>query len=342
MAAAVRIVEYTPDRLPELVASYACAVATTPHCHPGDASVEEWAAELADLAAEATAAGTKDCSSRKILLAEGGADGELLGFVDVCVWAAHSTTEWGPGSTGRRVDVAPRGLIRFLWYERGQRRAGEALVDAAEAHVSAAGMVDMAAFDQGFRYAFYMIDSAYYSLANNHVLSLLEARGYVRCNGECYYDWPNYSIPDELAPLPEGLSFRMITIPGKGRLPGTAVYAVSEDGKDLGVCVTTSTGEYSKSAVASATCFTKWLGVPVSPTSTRLHPSQGQGLGKCLLAESLRLMKTLGYKHATISTALMNHKAQLFYSNFGYGLTGWTVGLERSLADQGQSAAPRL
>ena len=185
-AAAVMIVEYTPDRLPDLVASYASAVATTPHCHPGDGdSVEEWAAELADLAAEATAAGTKECSRRKILLAEG-ADGEVLGFVDVCVWAAHGATDWGPGSTGSWVTVAQRGLMRFLWYERGQRGAGEALVDAAEAHVSAAGMVDMSAFDQGFRYSFYMIDSAYYSLANNHVLSLLEARGYARCNGECY------------------------------------------------------------------------------------------------------------------------------------------------------------
>ena len=340
--AAIKIVEYTPDRLPDLVASYASAVVTTPHCHPGDGSVEDWTAELADLAAEATAAGTKECSSRKILLAEGGADGALLGFVDVCVWAAHTATEWGAGSTGSRIDVAPRGLLRFLWCERGQRGAGEALVDAAEAHVSAAGMVDMSAFDQGFRYEFYMIDSAYYSLANNHVLSLLEARGYVRCNGECYYDWPKYTIPDDLAPLPEGLQFRVVTIPGKRRLPGTAVYAVSEDGEDLGVCLTTSAGEFSESAVASATCFTNWLGVPVSPTSTRLHPSQGQGLGKCLLAESLRQMKTLGYEHAAISTALMNHKAQLFYSNFGYDFTGWTVGLERSLVDKGQSTAPRL
>lgn len=152
-------------------------------------------------------------------------------------------------------------------------------------------------------------------------------------------DWPNYSIPDDLAPLPEGLSFRMITIPGKGRLPGTAVYAVSEDGEDLGVCLTQSTGEFSESAVASATCFTTWIGVPVSPTSTRLHPSQGQGLGKCLLAESLRQMKALGYEHAAISTALMNSKVQLFYSNFGYDFTGWTVGLERSFGD---SVAPRL
>ena len=51
-----------------------------------------------------------------------------------------------------------------------------------------------------------------------------------RCAGECYYDWPNYAIPDGLAPLPAGLRFRVAELPGKGRLPGTAVYAVDTGG----------------------------------------------------------------------------------------------------------------
>ena len=55
--------------------------------------------------------------------------------------------------------------------------------------------------------------------------------GTERCAGECYYDWPNYTIPDGLAPLPAGLRFRVAELPGKGRLPGTAVYAVDTGGQ---------------------------------------------------------------------------------------------------------------
>ena len=166
---------------------------------------------------------------------------------------------------------------------------------------------------------------------------LLEARGYERCGGECYYDWQDYEIDDELAPLPPGLTFRVEQLEGEGLLPGTATYAVDENGEDLGVCVTESGGNYSRDPAASDIAFTTWLGVPVRNTATRLHPSQGKGLGKTLLAESLRVMKKMGYKHAAISTALYNHRAQLFYSNMGYALTDWTYSLQRVLGP-----APRL
>ena len=162
---AISIVDFTPADAHRLAASYASAVAATPHCDSADGTPEQWLAELAELPQEATAEGTEQCSQRRLLLAEASdGGGELLGFVDVCVWPQHTATAWGAGSTGTRVEVAPRGLMRFLWHERGRRDVGEVLVDAAEAHVKAAGMRAMSAFDQDFRYSFYMMGSAYYSL----------------------------------------------------------------------------------------------------------------------------------------------------------------------------------
>ena len=172
------VVDYSPADVQRLATSYASAVANTPHCHPEDGTVAHWQAELATLPQEATAEGTGECSHRRIMLAESEPGGQLLGFVDVCVWPAHQATEWGPESTGTRVDVPPRGLIRFLWYERGARAAGVALVEAAEAHFRRLGLENISAFDQAFRYSFYMLSSAYYSESSNHVVSLLQSRGY--------------------------------------------------------------------------------------------------------------------------------------------------------------------
>jgi hypothetical protein len=148
---AMQLVDYTSADVQRLAISYASAVASTPHCDPVDGSAAQWQAELAALPQEATGAGTDECSHRRIILAESTPGGDLLGFVDVCVWPAHTTTAWGPSSTGTRVDVAGRGLIRFLWYERGERRVGEALIDAAEAHIDALGLREVTAFDQDFR-----------------------------------------------------------------------------------------------------------------------------------------------------------------------------------------------
>jgi len=39
----------------------------------------------------------------------------------------------------------------------------------------------------------------------------------------------------------------------------------------------------------------------------------------------------LGFRHAAISTALHNHRAFLFYSNFGYHVADWTYDSRRDL-----------
>lgn len=61
---------------------------------------------------------------------------------------------------------------------------------------------------------------------------------------------------------------------------------------------------------------------------------QGKGLGRKLLAASLIVMHGLGYRHASISTALRNARGQLFYSNFGYRTAEWNYQLLKQLGPE--------
>jgi len=58
---------------------------------------------------------------------------------------------------------------------------------------------------------------------------------------------------------------------------------------------------------------------------------QSRGLGRHLLQRSLKEMHGAGFRHAAISTALGNHRAFLFYTNYGYRVVDWTYGLGREL-----------
>jgi hypothetical protein len=79
------------------------------------------------------------------------------------------------------------------------------------------------------------------------------------------------------------------------------------------------TQEYDGASQLADTCFVQWLGVPAEKANLNQRgynarePQQGKGLGKRLLARSLVEMHVRGYTRAIISTALGNHRAQLFY-----------------------------
>ena len=61
---------------------------------------------------------------------------------------------------------------------------------------------------------------------------------------------------------------------------------------------------------------------------------QGRGLGRCLLRRTLAEAQAAGYRHAVISTDWRNHRAFLFYTNHGFGLSDWTYAWERPLAGE--------
>ncbi|MGD9496178.1 MAG: GNAT family N-acetyltransferase [Armatimonadota bacterium] len=221
-----------------------------------------------------------------------------------------------------RLNTGARGVIRFLWYERGHRAAGQALLQAAESHLRAQGARTVIAFHQDYRYPFYHIGHAYLSDRLEHVHALLGMNGYRRCAGEVYLRWPDYRPPTPGEP-PLPVEVRLEWPAGRGELPGLVVHAL-RDGEQVGVCVNVSLGEFTAAPAAQRAFLTKWLGVEA--------PVQGIGLGRFLLATALGELHGAGYRDAVISTSWTNHRACLFYSNFGYRADDWTYALARDLA----------
>jgi GNAT superfamily N-acetyltransferase len=214
-----------------------------------------------------------------------------------------------------------QGVIRFLWYERGQRTVGQALLDAAERHLREQGIGEVQAFPQEYRYPFYHLKAAYLSDHMDHVGALLAFNGYRRIRGEVFLDWPDYA-PDAPSAVDIPVETSIEWRPGRGRFPGIKVRAYL-DGRPIGGCECVSCGEYTHADEAQDWLFTTSLGLD--------EDSQGKGIGKYLLRTSLQAMHGVGYRHATISTAWDNHRAFLFYSNFGYRLSEWTHGYGRTL-----------
>jgi predicted N-acetyltransferase YhbS len=212
-------------------------------------------------------------------------------------------------------------IIRFLWHERGARAAGQALVAAAENALRARGAARAVAFTQAFRYPFYHLGYAYVSNAMDHVQALLAFSGYRRVDGEVFLDWPDFEPPGAVV-TGDDVEFVVEPRPGRGRLPGLAIRAMRGDA-ELGRCVSVSAAEYARAADEEDWLFTKDLWVA--------EAEQGRGLGKALLGRSLAEARPLGYRHAAISTDWRNHRAFLFYSNFGYAVVDWTYGFAREL-----------
>ena len=82
-------------------------------------------------------------------------------------------------------------------------------------------------------------------------------------------------------------------------------------------------GEISDAEAAQDWLFVIWLWVK--------DDLQGQGLGRHLLQRNLQEMHGVGYRHAAISTDWENHRAFLFYSNYGFHQADWTFCYRREL-----------
>ncbi|MHC4249141.1 MAG: GNAT family N-acetyltransferase [Planctomycetota bacterium] len=314
------IQQYEPSMLGDLALLYSRAVGPVPHCHP--VSGDEFSKALVGLGGLA-GDGKSDGSSDKRMRAEAvlvaTEDDRAVGFAHVGIGRLRE------GASDGEDTETEQGIIRFLWHERGGRAAGQALVAAAENALRARGAARVLAFTQMFRYPFYHLGYAYVSNAMDHVQALLAFSGYRRVDGEVFLDWPDFEPPGagraegDAGP---GVSFVVETRPGRGRLPGLAVRAMRGDA-ELGHCVSVSAAEYAGAADEEDWLFTKDLWVT--------EAEQGRGLGKALLGRSLAEARPLGYRHAAISTDWRNHRALLFYSNFGYAVVDWTYGFGREL-----------
>ena len=149
-----------------------------PQCH--EITGTQLAHELELVAApepSSAPAAERALEHRAILVAEATAVSEggpqLLGFVDCGVDPAHVGS--GRQSLGSPpLNLPQRGMIRWLWFLPGSRAAGEALVDAADAHLRQHGChgKQLLAFDDSETYHFYHIGHAFLSDRANHIHSV--------------------------------------------------------------------------------------------------------------------------------------------------------------------------
>jgi GNAT superfamily N-acetyltransferase len=279
-----------------LAAAYNSAIRCVPHCYP--VSAKELASALAE---------DHGLRARQVFVALEGQS--ITGFAHVGVGYRE------------REECPEQGLIQFLWYAPGHRRAGQALLDIAEGHLRAHGMRQAVAFHQKYRYPFYYLSSAYLSDRLGQVAALLGHNGYRRIGGEVYLDWPNFE-PVEPPPAEVPAAVTVEWMRGRSTRPGLILHAYQGE-RQVAICKCVSCGEYSTADEAQDWLFTTWLGVQED-----LH---GKGLGRHLLRRALLEMHGVGYQHASISTAVDNYRAALFYTNFGYRVMDWTYGLGRDL-----------
>ncbi len=299
----MRIDHYEPDMVEDICATYNRAVAKVPHCYP--VAQEEFAHVLAGVG---NAKPSHERLSREALLVaiEGA---RIVGFVHGAIASPKEERE------------QPHGSIVFLSYEPGRRAVGQNLLEEMESRLLGCGIGEIRAYEQEFRYPFYGFRHAYLSHHLGHIQALLGMNGYVRIKGEIFLDWPGFEPvrPDELeARIEIGVQMRQ----GRGTRPGIEVRALRA-GEQIGFCGSLSCGDFSHSPAVQDWIFTDSLNIS--------DEYQGRGLGKHILRRSLLEAHRLGYRHAAISNDWNNHRAFLFYTNFGYHVADWTYCLSRRL-----------
>ena len=298
----VEILTCDPSMLKGLAAAYNKATSDVPLCYP--VAEDTFDRGLRELSEDRK----KDCSIgwQEVLVARDGND--VVGF-------AHPAI----GRLGE--DKQAVGMIRFLAYDRGRRATGQALLTAAEARLRERGARSVQICPQEAIYPFYYAEAAFLSDRLDHVQALSAFSGYAKTRGEVFLDWPGFE-PREPEPSAARADITVERREKPGRRADVFVHARVE-GKEIGVCRSGSLAEASGAREADEWVFTHWLGVD--------REMQGKGLGRQLLRRSLVEAHALGFRHAAISTSWDNHRAFLFYSNFGYHVADWTYGYSRDL-----------
>ena len=295
----MEIVQYTPDLQSALTEFYNRQTVNVPRCYP--VKEEEFALAMRGVNGKAN-------------IQEDGLDFETV-FIAIVNRAVQAFIHVGIGQVGDN----PVGVIRFLGYERGARRAGQAVLEKAEAYLKTCNVAHIDAFSQDSRYRFYHFQNAGLSDGLDHVQALLGFNGYQCCSGEVFLDWENYSVIPTPTSVP--VTFSVDWEQGRGQRPNCTVHAYL-DSEKIGECESVSGGEFSSHPDAQDWLHT--IGLDIE------DPYQGQGIGRYLLQYALQEMRKIGYRHATISTDWENYRAFLFYSNCGYRAVDWTYELEKN------------
>lgn len=299
----MRIARFEPSMAAGLARSYSELVAPAPHCGPVG---EEWFRDLRRLE-------RAPCREESLLVAQEG--GEVVGFVHMGV-AAPATEDW-------HIKGEP-GVIRFLAYRPGQRPVGAALLEAAEAWLREQGRSQIIAGSSTYLYPFYHLPFAHLSERISHLPPLFGMAGYSPVESEVFFDSPNFQPPRVSKP---DLEFELITEKRNiGTLgPGVALQAKQGE-KKVGECEMVLLGRDSWRPELADWCMCSALYIDES--------LQGNGLGKYLLARGLVEMREAGLRHVLISTDWNNHRAYLFYTNFGFRFLDRTFAFSKGLSSE--------
>ena len=168
----MNIVQYTPKLQSVLMEFYNRQTVNVPHCYP--VKEEEFALAMRGINGKAD----KN---------EGGLDFETA-FVAIENRTLQAFVQVGIVQVGDNGKT-PVGVIRFLGYERGARRAGQTVLEKAEVYLEACNVSHIDAFSQDSRYRFYHFENAGLSDGLDHVQALLGFNGYQYAPAEACYKW---------------------------------------------------------------------------------------------------------------------------------------------------------
>ncbi len=297
----MEIVAFQPNMAGAVARCYSETVAAAPYCEPVDGS---WFCDLKRLARQ-------PLIEEQLLVAHDGDN--VPGFVHVGV-AAPAAEEW-------HIRGEP-GVIRFLSHRPGERAAGVGLLEAAEDWLRERDRAWIVAGDSRLLYPFYYVPFAHLSEKITHLPPLFGMAGYVQYESEVLFEWRDFEAPEVAKPefdceaAPEWRE--QVDTFG----PGVACYAKRAE-KTVGECMIARLGSEQWRPELADWCFCTSVYVD--------EPHQGKGLGKWLLSLSLREMRVHGLRHAMVSTDWNNHRAYLFYANFGFRFLDRTFSFRKEL-----------
>lgn len=286
----------------ELFGVYNEQTADVPHCYP--ISQEEFKVGLCDPRNDSHC---KESHSEKIIAVE--QSGKVAGFAHVAIVRIEF-------SDRKRIG----GMIHFFTYKAGQRSVGQALLEECENYLHGLGTDQIWACQNGCNYRFHHLEFGNISDHWGHIFALFHMNGYKINEGEIFMSEPNYSVTEPILPDSK-VEIAVRQQPSHGILPGMLIQIFC-DGEEIGICRSTSAGDCVQATEAQDCFFIHWLGVE--------RKEQGNGWGRYLLQKTRWEMRKIGYRNAVISTDILNHRALLFYTNYGYRVSDTVYGFVKN------------
>jgi ribosomal protein S18 acetylase RimI-like enzyme len=271
-------------------------IADIPHCYA--VSADEFQQGLVLDTSSDT--GTQDNAAWREQLIVEETQGTILGFIHLAIKIAIKTVE---------ADTS-QGYIRFLTYERGQRRAGQQLLAAGERYFRAAQVRSIDAFLPYQGYRFYHVGRGFVVDRWAHVYGLLGINKYRIRHAQVFMEKALVEGSEPVLPTTDANLSLSVEV-GPQDAPQVSV-TLARDGQVVGECDARPVGQLQRSRKGARQFYIPGLWVT--------EDLRGIGLGRYLVERLHWEMLQRGYDHALIGTELDNYRAQQLYASDGYEL----------------------